>query len=168
MGRPPKYKPEYAGQAAKLCRLGATDIELADFFGVGLASINRWKHAEPAFAEALKVGKDAVDDKVERSLVNRALGYSYDAVKIFMPAGAKKPVYAPYREHVPPDVTACIFWLKNRRKKDWRDVHQHEVGQPGDFEQLDDAALREALRAAAAELGIPIEVAEAEAGGTQH
>jgi hypothetical protein len=35
-------------------------------------------------------------------------------VKIFMPAGAKKPVYAPYREHVPPDVTACIFWLKNR------------------------------------------------------
>jgi hypothetical protein len=39
---------------------------------------------------------------------------THDAVKIFMPAGAKKPVYAPYVEHVPPDVTAAIFWLKNR------------------------------------------------------
>jgi hypothetical protein len=33
---------------------------------------------------------------MERSLYQRGLGYSYDAVKIFMPAGAKKPIYAPY------------------------------------------------------------------------
>jgi hypothetical protein len=51
---------------------------------------------------------------------------SYDAVKIFMPAGAKAPIYTPYVEHVPPDVTACIFWLKNRRPQDWRDVQQME------------------------------------------
>ena len=54
----------------------------------------------------------------------RGVGYSYDAVKIFMPAGAKKPVYAPYVEHVPPDVTACIFWLKNRDPAHWRDAWQ--------------------------------------------
>ena len=53
---------------------------------------------------------------LERSLYERANGYSYDAVKIFMPTGAKKPVYAPYVEHVPPDVTACIFCLKNRTR----------------------------------------------------
>jgi hypothetical protein len=46
---------------------------------------------------------------MERSLYQRGLGYSYDAVKIFMPAGSKKPVYAPYVEHVPPDTTAAIF-----------------------------------------------------------
>jgi hypothetical protein len=28
-----------------------------------------------------------------------------------MPAGAKKPIYAPYVEHVPPNTTAAIFWL---------------------------------------------------------
>jgi hypothetical protein len=38
----------------------------------------------------------------------------------------KKPVYAPYREHVPPDVTACIFWLKNRDPTHWRDAWQLE------------------------------------------
>jgi hypothetical protein len=46
--------------------------------------------------------------------------------KIFMPARAKKPVYAPYVEHVPPDVTAGIFWLKNRDPAHWRDGWQLE------------------------------------------
>ena len=36
----------------------------------------------------------------------------------------------PYREHVSPDVTACIFWLKNRKPAEWRDVQQmqHAIG----------------------------------------
>jgi hypothetical protein len=63
-------------------------------------------------------------------LYHRANGYNYEAVKIFMPGGRAKPVYAPYTEHVPPDVTACIFWLKNRDPKNWRDSQQmeHVVG----------------------------------------
>jgi hypothetical protein len=65
--------------------------------------------------------------RVERSLYQRGVGYSYDAVKIFMPAGAKKPVYASYVEHVPPDLTAQIFWLKNRDPARWRDAWQIEA-----------------------------------------
>ena len=49
-------------------------------------------------------------------------GYSYDAVKIFMPAGAKQPVVVHYVENMPPDVTAGIFWLKNRDPENWRNV----------------------------------------------
>jgi hypothetical protein len=60
-------------------------------------------------------------------LYERANGYSYDAVKIFMPAGAKKPVYAPYVEHVPADVTACVFWLKNTKPTEW---DQNQSGLP--------------------------------------
>jgi hypothetical protein len=73
----------------------------------------------------LKDGK-AEDARVERSLYQRGVGYSYDAVKIFMPAGAKAPIYAPYVEHVPADVTACIFRLKNRDPAHWRDAWQVE------------------------------------------
>jgi hypothetical protein len=53
-----------------------------------------------------------------------------EAVKIFMPAGRSKPVYAPYTEHVPPDVTAGIFWMKNRDPAQWRDNQQieHSLG----------------------------------------
>jgi hypothetical protein len=63
---------------------------------------------------------------MERSLYERGFGYSYDAVKIFLPYGSKEPVYAPYVEHVPPDTTAAIFWLKNRDPARWRDAWQLE------------------------------------------
>jgi hypothetical protein len=63
---------------------------------------------------------------VENSLYERATGYSYNAVKIVLPYGSREPVYAPYTEHVPPDVTACIFWLKNRDPGKWRDAWQLE------------------------------------------
>ena len=63
---------------------------------------------------------------MRRSLYARAVGYNYEAVKIFMPANREKPVYAPYVEHVPPDVTAAIFWLKNRDPQHWRDSQQLE------------------------------------------
>jgi len=59
--------------------------------------------------------------RVERSLYERANGYNYEAVKIFMLAGAKQPVVVHYVERMPPDVTAGIFWLKNRDPEHWRD-----------------------------------------------
>lgn len=125
-GRPSSYKPEYADQAEKLCRLGATDVELADFFSVERTTIWRWASRHEEFCNALKAGKAAADERVTHSLYHRAVGYTHDAVKIFMPAGAREPVYAPYREHVPPDTTAAIFWLKNRRPEEWRDKQQIE------------------------------------------
>ena len=67
---------------------------------------------------------------VERSLYERANGYSYDAVKIFMPAGSKQPVIVHYTEHCPPDVGAAFIWLKNRDPDRWRDVQnvEHVLG----------------------------------------
>jgi hypothetical protein len=120
-GRPTDYKAEYAKQAEKLCALGATDKEIADFFEVDVRTIYRWKHEHDDFCQSLKAGKDIADERVERSLYQRAIGYEQDEVKIFMPANAPEPVYAPFRAKIAPDVTAAIFWLKNRRKDDWRD-----------------------------------------------
>jgi len=127
MGRPTLYKPEFATQAAKLCKLGATDDELADFFGVSTRTILRWKAEKEDFCQAIQTAKDEADNRVERSLYQKAVGYEQDAVKIFMPAGASKPAYAPYREKVAPDTAAAIFWLKNRRKEQWRDRSEQEV-----------------------------------------
>jgi hypothetical protein len=123
-GRPTTFKPQYIGQARKLCALGHTDLEIAEFFDVSLRTFAYWKARNPELLHALKAGKEFANQRVERSLYQKAVGYSYDSVKIFMPAGAEKPVYAPYVEHVPPDVTACIFWLKNRNPAQWRDAWQ--------------------------------------------
>jgi AAA domain len=67
---------------------------------------------------------------VERSLYERANGYNYPAVKIFMPAGSKQPVVVHYEEHCPPDVGAAFIWLKNRDPDHWRDVQnvEHVLG----------------------------------------
>lgn len=135
MARPSKFKPEYVEQAQKLANLGATDRDVADFFGVDERTINRWKQDHEGFCQALKVGKDAADARVEQSLYRRALGYTHDAVKIAVNAQGEV-TQVPYVEHFPPDTTAAIFWLKNRKPADWRDVkaveakveHDGEIG----------------------------------------
>lgn len=127
-GQPTAYRKQYAKQAEKLCRLGATDQEIADFFEVDVRTIYRWKHAHDDFCQSLKAGKEIVDDRVERSLYQRAIGYEQDEVKIFMPSGAAEPVYAPFRAKIAPDVTAGIFWLKNRRPEQWRDKPESAGG----------------------------------------
>lgn len=125
MARPSKFKPEFVEQARKLAQLGATDREIADFFEVCEATLNRWKADFPELCASLKSGKTEADDRVERSLYHRALGYKHDAVKIFNSNGVALEV--PYVEHFPPDTTAAIFWLKNRRPEQWRDKVQQEL-----------------------------------------
>lgn len=119
------YKPEYAKVAKEMTRLGAVEIEIADYLEVDVVTFNRWKHCNPDLVQALKLGKDTADQRVVKSLFTRATGYSYDSVKIFCQDGQVTKV--PFREHVPPCVTACIFWLKNRRPDLWRDKHHLEA-----------------------------------------
>jgi hypothetical protein len=133
MSRPEKWKDEFIRIAEHACKLGATDQELADMLDVSLRTIHNWRVSKPAFAEVLKTGKDVADERVERSLYQRAVGYEQEEVKIFMPGGAEDPVYAPFRAKIAPDVTAGIFWLKNRRGDSWRDKHDVEHGITSDL-----------------------------------
>lgn len=118
MGRPTKYRPEYCEQARKLCQLGATDKELADFFQVAISTVCLWKVEHPEFSEALKLGKDVADERVKSALYNRALGYSHEEDDIRAING--ELVVTPTIKQYPPDTTACIFWLKNRQPDKWR------------------------------------------------
>lgn len=127
-GRPSKFKPEFIEQAEKLCKLGATDIELADFFGVEVRTLYRWKGENEAFCQSLKAGKAEADTRVERSLFARATGYEHDEVDIRVVANAI--VKTDIRKYYPPDTTAAIFWLKNRKSGDWRDLKAVEMGGP--------------------------------------
>lgn len=120
-GRPTEYRPEYVTTVLEMAERGATDFEIADSLGVSVRTLYRWKAEHQDFRQSLKIAKDVADERVERSLYQRAIGYEQDAVKIFMPAGADKPVIADYVEKIAPDTTACIFWLKNRKSHEWRD-----------------------------------------------
>ena len=124
MARPSKYRPEFVTQAEKLCKLGATDLEIADFFGINVATLNRWKGEYPEFCASLKAGKESADSRVERSLFSRATGYEHDEVDIRVVQN--RIVKTPIRKFYPPDTTAAIFWLKNRKPAEWRDKQELE------------------------------------------
>ena len=130
-GRPTLFRDEYIEQARKLAQRGLTDVEVADFFDVTVRTIYRWKGESDEFCHALRAGKEIADERIENSIFMRAAGFEHDAVKIFMPAGATEPVYAEYKEYVPPDTNAAIFWLKNRKGDVWRDKVQSELSGPG-------------------------------------
>lgn len=129
-GRPTLYKPIYAEQAEKLCKLGATDMELADFFEVNVATLQQWKLLHQEFHDSIKVAKEPADERVKRSLYHRATGYSYATKKIFNGPGGV--VEVPDIVHVPPDVTAQQFWLRNRCKDEFRDKQETSVTGPND------------------------------------
>jgi len=124
VGRPSKYRTEYAEQAYKLCLLGATDKDMASFFDVNEDTINEWKKTHEEFSESLKRGKLEADAVIASKLYHRAKGYEHPEDKIFNDQGV--PLVVPTIKHYPPDTTAAIFWLKNRQPKQWRDKQEVE------------------------------------------
>lgn len=122
VGRPTKYKEEYAEQAYKLCLLGHTDAELAIYFDVSEQTINAWKHEHPPFLESIKKGKEVADVEVVMALRKRALGMKLRKQII------KDGEIHELEDEIAPDPTSMIFWLKNRQPKKWRDkqITEHE------------------------------------------
>lgn len=132
-GRPTDYKAEYCEQAFRLCLLGATDKEMAAFWGVSEDTVNEWKKVHPEFSVSVKAGKIDADAKVAASLYKRATGYDYrettfekigegpDAIEVGE-AGMESIEQDTYKKKVvvkelAPDVAAINIWLKNRRGK---------------------------------------------------
>ena len=149
-GRKSLFREEYILIAKAAARFGAIEEEIADELNIGITTLERWKEKYPEFRGDLNVGKQAADDRVERSLYQRANGYSHPAVKIFMTRDGKT-VEHQYIEYYPPDPTSMIWWLKNRRPDRWRDVQNiesaarsvHHQRASHDGGRMDQAALLE-------------------------
>ena len=60
-GRPSGCTPERIDQARRLARLGLTEAEMAEFWGVAPSTVTSWKTAHPEFLAALKDGEIAAD-----------------------------------------------------------------------------------------------------------
>lgn len=129
-GRKSAYRPEFAEQARKLCLLGATDAELADFFEVSETTVNNWKAKHPAFLESIRAGKVIADAEVADSLYKRATGEYVQLEKVVKNSDGKFEAIR-YKGYIPGDPTAAFRWLLNRRRQNWTDkselVHSGEI-----------------------------------------
>ena len=125
VGRPTKYKPEYADLARKFCLLGATDKRLGDFFQVNEDTINEWKKVYTEFSESICQGREIADAEIANSLYHRAKGYSHPEVDIKVIQN--QVVMTDLVKHYPPDTTAASLWLRNRQSDKWRDKTEQEL-----------------------------------------
>jgi len=130
-GRTTKYREEYAEQAYKLCLLGATDKDMADFFRVSESTLNLWKKEYEEFSESIKRGKITADATVAEKLYHRAIGYVHPETKIVTYEGEITD-QIDIEKHYAPDPTAAIFWLKNRQPEKWRDKQEIETNNKND------------------------------------
>lgn len=100
-------------------RDGLTDQQIATNMGISGDTYYRWKKQHAEISDALKRGKAPVDFEVESALLKRAKGYDYEEVITEMDSTGKQHVRK-IKKHMPPDPTAAIFWLCNRKPRCWR------------------------------------------------
>jgi hypothetical protein len=139
-GRPSKFDCINLDQVRVLTEHGFTDKEMASFFGVVISTWHKWKLDSPEFSDSLKEGKKTADNRVVRALYERATGYSHIDTKFATHEGVITD-QKEYTKHYAPDTTACIFWLKNRDKENWRDKVDVGVSGKLDLNSLSDVQL---------------------------
>ena len=119
-------------------RDGLTDEQIAGNMGITVRSLYNWKKKSIPIFQSLKVGKEVADIEVENALRKKALGFreieqTVSTRKIVEYENGKRireitePVVTEVEKYYPPDTTAQIFWLKNRKPKQWREKQEQKV-----------------------------------------
>lgn len=152
-GRKSKYQTHVEPKLLLIeawARDGMIQEDIAKKLGVAMSSFSDYKNKFPELSEALKRGQEVVDVEVENALFKRALGYRYDEVtkeaarELDEETGEYKTVMVETKrvtKEVQPDVTAQIFWLKNRKPETWRDKKEVDADVSGSMQVIFDAGM---------------------------
>lgn len=111
-------------------RDGLTEEQIAYNMGIAYKTLWEWKGKYSDICNALKRSKEIVDREVENALYKNAMGFEYIEVKEIMEKDEKgKDVkrIEKIKKYMPPNTTAQIFWLKNRKTMEWRDKQDVEL-----------------------------------------
>lgn len=133
-GRIGKYREwlqeEKLEQIEGWARDGLTEEDIAHNMGIARQTLNKWKQQYSSIGDALKIGKDVADRRVENALYKSALGFDYKETKTYVVEdedGNKSKRAEVTNKVALPNITAQIFWLKNRKPEMWRDRKNIEV-----------------------------------------
>lgn len=105
-------------------RDGLNDEQIAHNVGIRAGTLYEWKNRFPEIAEAIKKGKRPVDIQVENALYRSALGFKQTVkkpIKLRRKDGSEYIEYGEEEIYIAPNITAQIFWLKNRKRDKWCD-----------------------------------------------
>lgn len=102
--------PENKTRIRGWCLDGLIDKQIYKNMGISRTTFYKWKSENSEFADLLKRGKEIADREVENALFKSATGF-----------------IGPDDKYYPPNTIAQIFWLKNRKKDDWKDKREQDV-----------------------------------------
>lgn len=131
-------KPDKLVLLEAWARDGLTDEQIAGNMGINVRTLYNWKKKSVRIFQSLKVNKELADIEVENALRKKALGFRETEQTVSMRktveyANGKRirevtePVVVESERYYPPDTTAQIFWLKNRKPGQWRDKREQEI-----------------------------------------
>lgn len=123
-GRDSVYDPAMNEVVRKLALLGATNEEMADLLGISERTLDAWKNKYPAFMRSIMAGKIIADGEVADSLYKQATGYHVTIEKERKNKTTGEYELVKVQQYIPGSSDAAKFWMKNRRKADWRDKHE--------------------------------------------
>jgi hypothetical protein len=107
-----------------MAKHGLDNDSISEAFGVTVHCFMDFLKKNPEIMKTLKEDKEKANNNVEAALYSRALGYEHFETKVFYNSVLDKIVTKEVRKVYPPDVTACIFWLKNRLPDKWRELQE--------------------------------------------
>ncbi len=134
--------PDGLLQLKAWARDGLTDEQIAQNMNIVPSTLYEWKKRYPEISESVKKGKAVIDIQVENALLKRALGYEYEEVKEKYEYNVctEKTIT---KKHIVPDTTAQIFWLKNRKVKEWGGQQQSRLYPPDTENKEDPSGIRD-------------------------
>lgn len=142
------FTAKLPSQLAEIAEHGLHDGEIAAILGLQIKQYYQLKHKHQDLRDALIAAREVMDAKIELALCKRAMGYEYEEIKRSTSTDGSKTWETTHKttKAMAPDVTAQVFWLKNRRPSDWRDVQRIEMVDINDAlrqaQQLDQADKR--------------------------
>ena len=124
--------PEGLLQMRQWAGEGLSDAQIAEKAGVRPDTLRTWKRKFPQLARALEAPSPGSDAQIESALLKKATGYTVDVSKCYKlrrveyEDGKKTCEFEELAQgvdqvHVPADLSAQIFWLKNRMPEKWQD-----------------------------------------------
>lgn len=131
-------EPDKLLQLEAWARDGLTDEQIAGNMGINVRTLYLWKKKNVQIFQSLKIGKAVADIEVENALRKKALGFreteqTVTTRKTVEYENGKRireisePIVTEVEKYYPPDTTAQIFWLKNRKPEKWRDKQEQKV-----------------------------------------
>lgn len=115
------YNPKFREQILCLAEDGKTNEQIAQKLGLCVDTIRNWTSQKEDLIRAIKEKKEPTDNTVEATLLQKALGYHKETVKLFFDTKTSTVVEHRYIEFVEPDTASAIFWLRNRQPDRWRE-----------------------------------------------